>query len=102
VKDLQNRLVLTATVEREEDLRYTPAGIPVVEMWVRHQSRQAAGGFERDVACEIQAVLIGEDARRIAGKLAGNTVTLTGFLSQRSLRNPRLVLNIEYVEFVKG
>jgi primosomal replication protein N len=102
VKDLQNRLVLTATVEREEDLRYTPAGIPVVEMWVRHQSRQTAGGFERDVACEIQAVLIGEDARRIAGKLAGNTVTLTGFLSQRSLKNPRLVLNIEYVEFVKG
>ena len=99
---MQNRLVLTATVEREEDLRYTPAGIPVVEMWVRHQSRQTAGGFERDVACEIQAVLIGEDARRIAGKLAGNTVKLTGFLSQRSLRNPRLVLNIEYVEFVKG
>lgn len=99
---MQNRLVLTATVEREEDLRYTPAGIPVVEMWVRHQSRQTAGGFERDVACEIQAVLIGEDARRIAGKLAGSTVTLTGFLSQRSLRNPRLVLNIEYVEFVKG
>ncbi|XLM23192.1 primosomal replication protein N, partial [Chromobacterium piscinae] len=37
-----------------------------------------------------------------AGKLAGQVINVTGFLSQRSLRNPRLVLNIEYVEFVKG
>ncbi len=99
---MQNRLVLTATVDREDALRYTPAGIPVVEMWLRHQSRQTAGGFERDVACEIQAVLIGESARQQSGKLAGQTVQVTGFLAQRSLKNPRLVLNIEYVEFVKG
>lgn len=99
---MQNRLVLTATVDREDALRYTPAGLPVLEMWLKHQSRQTAHGFDRDVACEIQAVLIGEEARKFSGKLAGNAVNLTGFLSQRSLRNPRLVLNIEYVEFVKG
>ncbi|NHR04063.1 primosomal replication protein N [Chromobacterium haemolyticum] len=99
---MQNRLALTATVDREDALRYTPAGLPVLEMWLKHQSRQTAYGFDRDVACEIQAVLIGEEARKFSGKLAGNTVNLTGFLSQRSLRNPRLVLNIEYVEFVKG
>ena len=99
---MQNRLALTATVDREDALRYTPAGLPVLEMWLKHQSRQTAQGFDRDVACEIQAVLIGEEARKFSGKLAGNTVNLTGFLSQRSLRNPRLVLNIEYVEFVKG
>ncbi|OWY38470.1 primosomal replication protein N [Xenophilus sp. AP218F] len=99
---MQNRLALTATVEREEALRYTPAGLPVVEMWLRHQSRQTASGFERDVACEIQAILIGEDGRKLSGKLAGKTVNVTGFLSQRGLRNPRLVLNIEFVEFVKG
>ncbi|BEV73481.1 MULTISPECIES: primosomal replication protein N [unclassified Paludibacterium] len=99
---MQNHLVLTATVEREEALRYTPAGLPVLEMWLRHHSKQNEAGFERDVTCEIQAVLIGKQAPLHAGKLAGNTVTLTGFLSQRSLKNPRLVLHIEYVEFVKG
>ncbi|XLM23193.1 primosomal replication protein N, partial [Chromobacterium piscinae] len=53
---MQNRLLLTVTVEREDALRYTPAGLPVLEMWLKHQSRQSAGGFERDVACDIQAV----------------------------------------------
>ena len=100
--DLQNRLVLTATVDREDALRYTPAGLPVLEMWLRHQSRQKSCGFERDVACEMQAVLIGDNARKLSGTLAGNTVNVTGFIAQRSLRNPRLVLHIEYVEFVKG
>jgi primosomal replication protein N len=99
---LHNRLVLTASVEREADLRYTPAGIPVLEMWLRHQSRQREAELERDVACEIQAVLIGREAPKLSGKLAGQTVEVTGFLTQRSMRNPRLVLHIEHVEFVKG
>jgi primosomal replication protein N len=99
---LHNRLQLTATVEREGDLRYTPAGIPVLEMWLRHQSRQREAEIERDVACELQAVLIGKQAPLHAGKLAGQTVEVSGFLAQRSIRNPRLVLHIEYVELVKG
>lgn len=99
---MQNRLELTATVEREDSLRYTPAGLPVLEMWLRHQSRQSAANLERDVVCEIQAVLLGDAAKQFAGRLAGNTVQCAGFLSQRSLRNPRLVLHIEYVEFVRG
>jgi len=99
---LQNQLVLTATVEREEVLRHTPAGMPVLEMWIKHHSRQTEAGLDRSVNCEIQAVLIGESARELSGKLAGNLIKFTGFLCQRSLKNPRLVLHIEYVEFVKG
>jgi len=99
---LRNKLDLTATVDREDVLRYTPAGLPVLEIWVRHQSRQTEAGFDRDVNCEMQAVLAGELARKHVGKLAGRQVNLSGFMCQRSLRNPRLVLHIEYVEFVKG
>ncbi|WP_036665782.1 primosomal replication protein N [Paludibacterium yongneupense] len=98
----QNRLVLTATVAREDVLRYTPAGMPVLEMWLGHHSRQQEAGFERDVNCEIQAVLVGEIASRWAGKLVGRDVDVAGFISQRSMKNPRLVLHIEYVELVKG
>ena len=99
---MQNHLVLTATVEREDVLRYTPAGLAVLEIWLRHHSRQTEAGFERDVNCELQAVMTGDKAREYSGKLAGQQVTLTGFICQRSLRNPRLVLHIEYAEFVKG
>lgn len=99
---MQNKLVLTACVEREEALRVTPAGIPVLEIWLKHHSKQNEAGLDRVVNCEMQAVMIGEQARDWSGKLAGNTVELTGFLCQRSLKNPRLVLHIEYAEFVKG
>jgi primosomal replication protein N len=99
---LQNLLVLTATVEREEALRYTPAGMAVLEVWIRHHSKQNEAGFDRDVNCEIQAVLIGEKARELSGRLAGNQMKFSGFLCRRSLKNPRLVLHIEYAEFVKG
>jgi len=99
---LLNQLVLTATVEREDALRYTPAGIPVLEIWLSHHSKQREAGFDRMVQCEIQAVMIGDIAREWSGKLAGQLVNLTGFLSQRSMKNPRLVLHIEYAEFVKG
>ncbi|GGY27295.1 primosomal replication protein N [Paludibacterium paludis] len=99
---MQNRLVLTATVEREDILRYTPAGVPVLDMWLRHHSRQQEAGVERDVICEIQGIMAGDACREWAGKLAGQTVRVSGFISQRSLRNSRLVLHIEYVEFVKG
>lgn len=99
---MRNRLELTATVIREDVLRYTPAGLPVLEMWLGHRSRQTEAGVERDVACELQAVLIGDKAPGLAGRLAEREVSVAGFLCQRSLRNPRLVLHIEHVEFVKG
>jgi primosomal replication protein N len=50
----------------------------------------------------MQAVLIGDKARELSGKLTGSLVKFTGFICQRGLKNPRLVLHIEYAEFVKG
>lgn len=76
--------------------------MPILEVWLKHQSRQMNHDLTRDVSCEIQAVLIGEDALKLFGKLAGHLVHVTGFLSQRGLRNPRIVLNIEHIKFVKG
>ena len=98
---MRNELQLTATVAREDDLRYTPAGLPVLQVWLSHQSRQTQSGLERDVGFEVQAVLVGDSAQRLAGKLTGQTVNVTGFIAQRSLRNQRLVLHIESIEWNK-
>ena len=88
-------------VAREDDLRYTPAGLPVLQIWLSHQSRQTQSDIERDVSFEMQAVLIGESAERLAGKLINQTVDISGFIAQRSLRNQRLVLHIESIEWNK-
>ena len=99
---MQNRLVLTASVVKEQALRYTPAGIPVLELWLEHHSMQREAGVDRKVNCEIQAVLVGEQAQCYAGKLRDQQLSVSGFLCQRGLRYPRLVLHIEHAELVKG
>lgn len=99
---MQNRLILTAIVVREEALRYTPAGVPVLEIWLRHQSQQQEANVNRTVRCEIQAMMVGETARYFAGKLLNIHLSVAGFLCQRGLRNPQLILHIEHAEFVKG
>ena len=93
--------MLTGLVERADTLRYTPAGVPIVEFDLVHASSQTAGGFARDVRCEVSAQFAGEAAKSLAGKLAGATVTVKGFLAARSLRNPRLVLHVQSIEFEK-
>lgn len=98
---MHNELRLTATVAREDDLRYTPAGLPVLQIWLSHQSRQTQSDIPRDVGFEMQAVLIGKLAERLTGKLINQTVDVSGFIAQRSLRNPRLVLHIESIEWNK-
>lgn len=78
----------------------TPAGVPVVEGLLEHLSRQSAGGFERDVRCEVNWLAVGHVVEQVL-QANGSNVAVTGFLSARSLKNPRLVLHIQHIEFVK-
>lgn len=71
-------------------------------MTLEHGSRQSAGGFERDVRCVAPALLVGPSASELANRLDGRVITAHGFLAARSLRNPKLVLHIQHVEFEKG
>ena len=91
-----NQVALTGLARVTEALRYTPAGVPVLELTLEHGSRQSAGGFERDVRCVAPA------ASELANRLDGRVITAHGFLAARSLRNPKLVLHIQHVEFEKG
>lgn len=100
--DWHNRVVLTGLARVHDALRYTPAGVAVLEFALEHVSRQSAGGFERDVRCLVQALLVGPLATELATSLNARTVTVQGFLAARSLRNPKLVLHIQHVEFEKG
>lgn len=92
---MQNCLQLDGVVLREEPLRYTPAGLPTLQCWLQHRSRQNQTEFERQVFFEIQTVIIGPQALNLASKLAGKQVSVSGFIAQRSQRNTRLVLHVQ-------
>ena len=83
-------------------MRYTPAGVPVVDFKVDHQSEQSEAGSRREVKAEIPAVAFEAQARLIAGSKLGVAARIEGFLAAKSKRSKRLVLHVTHIEFVEG
>ena len=79
----QNRLTLTATLSAKDALRYSPAGIPILNCRLVHQSEQIEAGLKRSVTCEIPAVAVGEVAGRLEAKQPETEWQFTGFLATR-------------------
>jgi primosomal replication protein N len=88
-----NRLVLAATLVERGAVRYTPAGLPALDLLLKHESEGSEDGVPRKVSLEIKAVAIGAITRPIGAMVLGNSAAFAGFLG--STRNGRgLVLHI--------
>ncbi len=83
-------------------LRHTPAGVPVVEFRLRHESERTEAGAVRRVEAEVEAIAFDTEARLIAGAPLQSTVRVEGFLCAKSRRSRRPVLHATRVEFVEG
>ena len=82
-----NRLVLTAQLVERGALRYTPAGLPALDLSLKHESEVSQDGQTRKVWFEIKARAIGEITQRVATLELGSTHGFAGFLgSQRNGR----------------
>ncbi len=88
-------------IERKA-LRYTPAGVPVVECVIGHQSEQIEAGSPRRVECEIPAIALGDTARWIQDAAPGMSVRLGGFLAARSKNSKQPRLHVTTIEFEEG
>jgi primosomal replication protein N len=82
-----NRVVLTAQLVERGALRFTPAGLPALDLSLKHESSVTQDGQPRQVSVEIKARAIGEITRRLASVEMGSTHGFAGFLgSQRNGR----------------
>ena len=82
-----NRLVLTAQLLERGALRYTPAGLPALDLSLKHESQVTQDGQARQVFFEIKARAIGAVTQQVAGMEMGSTHGFAGFLgSQRNGR----------------
>jgi primosomal replication protein N len=82
-----NRLVLTAQLAERGAVRYTPAGLPALDLSLKHESEVTQDGQPRKVSVEIKARAIGEITQRLAGLDIGSIHGFAGFLgSQRNGR----------------
>jgi primosomal replication protein N len=88
-----NRLVLSATLAERAATRYTPAGLPALDLLLRHESEVSEDGASRKVSMDIKAVAIGGISRQVGALTLGTSATFGGFLA--SGRNGRgLVFHI--------
>jgi len=85
-----NRLVLTAQLIERGAMRYTPAGVPALDLRLQHESTVSEDGQPRKVSMEIKALGIGTITQHLSGLALGSEGTYAGFLG--ATRNKRGLL----------
>jgi len=92
-----NRLLLSAQLVERGPMRYTPAGLPALDLGLRHESELTEDGVPRRVSMQLRAVAIGEVTRRLSAMALGESAVFAGFLA--AARNGRgLLMHITQVE----
>ncbi len=79
--------MLTAQLLERGALRYTPAGLPALDLSLKHESQVTQDGLVRQVFFEIKARAIGAITQQAATLELGSTHGFAGFLG--SARNGR-------------
>jgi primosomal replication protein N len=85
-----NRLTLSATLVERAVLRYTPAGVPALDLSLQHESEVSEDGQPRKVSMEIKALAIGAVTHTLLALELGTAGLFGGFLT--SSRNKRGLL----------
>ena len=91
---IANQLVLTACIAELDALRYTPAGLPALNIRLEHESVIQTSGEVRQVKAVLKAVAFGVMAERLVKQAVGSQWKFNGFLaSPRNSKN--VVLHIQ-------
>lgn len=76
-----NQLVLTATIVELAAPRYTPAGLPALDLRLEHESLLQEAGQDRQVKASVKAVAFGAQAERLARQAIGSSWRFQGFVA---------------------
>jgi len=90
-----NELSLSGWIAEARPLRYTPAGTPVLELKLSHQSDVTQAGRQRRIELHIAAMAFGDVALLLADSHLGEYLSVKGFLAPSRQGSSRLVLHIQ-------
>lgn len=82
-----NRLLLSGSLLQRGALRFTPAGLPALDLVLRHQSTVEQAGQPRQLSLEMKAQAVGAITAVLAALPLGSEARFAGFLA--SARNGR-------------
>ena len=95
-----NRVFLTARIALLEALRYTPAGLPALNLTLEHESEILEAGQTRQVKVVMKSVAFGAMAERLGKQAIGSLWRFEGFLaSGRSGKG--VVLHIQELDLIE-
>ncbi|BEI33154.1 primosomal replication protein N [Polynucleobacter sp. HIN5] len=94
MKRSSNLLILTASLIAKDAIRYTPAGLPVIHCQLHHDGELSEAKQIRQVRMNVEAVAVGDVHRELLTMDLGAVAVFEGFLTQKTLRNERLVFHI--------
>lgn len=76
-----NQLSLSASVVQVHTLRYTPAGIPALNIVLEHDSQVVEMDTPRQVKVQLRAVAFGSHAETLARSGLDSSYSFHGFLT---------------------
>ncbi len=88
--EVDNQLVLSACIAERAPMRFTPAGVPVLDVRLLHQSQQMEAGSMRTVQASVKAIAFGALAEKLARQEPESCWQFQGFLA--SPRNSKSVV----------
>jgi len=94
---VENHVAIKACIAEAQALRFTPAGVPAIELRLEHSSQQQEAGQMRDVNAVMKAVAFGTMAERLVRQPIGSLWCFTGFLATpRNGKHP--VLHVQDIQ----
>ena len=89
-----NQLRIRGKAVAKSALRYTPAGVAVLEASFEHEGTVTEAAGERALAFEFSAIALGAVAQAIDREPLGTPMVLEGFIAPRTRRTMRLVMHV--------
>ncbi len=96
-----NRTQLCGRLETRGALRFSPAGVALIEFTIAHRSEQVEAKASRKVECVIRALAAEAAAEQVAKLAKGCQVKATGFLAKESRNSSALVLHVQNIELIE-
>ena len=82
-------------------MRFSPAGVALIEFTISHRSDQVEAKASRQVDCVISAIAAEAVAEKVAKFAKGRQVKATGFLAKERRNSTALVLHVQNIELIE-
>ncbi len=89
-----NQLRIRGKAVAKSALRYTPAGVAVLEASFQHEGAVIEAAGERTLSFEFSAIALGAVAQALDREPLGQPMMLEGFIAPRTRRTTRLVVHV--------